>query len=131
VSRLWPIVLLAAVALGGCGGHDGPHLSAAQREAQDAVARRHIPQGITLSYTETGPATPTGALMDPLKSYAAARTECGYWHVSYVARVYGGPATDRMTPADYDYVAHAFAARRAAPDHLDDVQRGCRAGLHP
>jgi hypothetical protein len=128
--------VLAAAAVGGsvsaCGGDDGgPRLSAAQREGQAAVARRHIPQGVTLTYTEAGSAEPTGTLMRPLKTYAAAKTECGYWHAGYVAKVYGGAASDHMTASDYDHLAHAFAVRRAAPGRLPDVQRGCRAGLHP
>jgi hypothetical protein len=127
-------VVAAAMGVGvsACGGDDdGPQLSAAQREGQAAVARRHIPQGITLTYTETGPARPTGTLMKPLKTYAAAKTECGYWHAGYVAKVYGGAASDHMTGSDFDHIAHAFAVRRAAPGRVPDVQRGCRAGLHP
>lgn len=112
-------------------GDDGPQLSAAQREGQAAVARRQIPQGITLTHTETGPASPTGSLMEPLKTSSAAKTECGYWPAAYVAKVYGGVARDTMTPTDYDHLAHAFAVRRAAAGRLPDVERGCRAGLHP
>jgi hypothetical protein len=128
--------VVATAAVGGsvsaCGGDDGgPHLSAAQREGQAAVARRHLPQGVTLTHTEAGSATPTGTLMRPLKTYAAAKTECGYWHAGYVAKVYGGAASDHMTASDYDHLAHAFAVRRAAPGRVPDVQRGCRAGLHP
>jgi hypothetical protein len=126
-------VLVAAMmglTIGAC-GDDGPQVSEAQREGQAAVARRHIPPGVTLTHTETGVASPTGALMRPLRTYAAARTECGYWHASYVAKVYGGVASDQMTPTDYDHLAHSFAVRRAAPGRLPDVERGCRAGLHP
>jgi len=128
------VVVAAAVGLdlSACGGDDGgPHLTAAQREGQAAVARRQIPQGVTLTYTEPGSARPTGTLMRPLTSYTAARTECGYWHAGYVAKVYGGAASDHMTGSDYDHIAHAFAVRRAAPGRLPDIQRGCRAGLHP
>jgi hypothetical protein len=127
---------VVAAAAGGvcdraCGDVRGAHHSAAQRDGQAAVARRHIPPGVTLTYTEPGSATPTGTLMRPLRTYAAAKTECGYWHASYVAKVYGGVASDHMTASDYDHLAHAFAVRRAAGGRLADVQRGCRAGLHP
>jgi hypothetical protein len=119
-----------ALAVGACGG-GGATPSAAERAGQAAVAARRIPQGVTLSYTETGVARPTGSLMRPLRTATAAARECGYWHANYVASVYGGPESDRMTPTDYDVTAHAFAVRRAAPGFVAAVQRGCRAGLHP
>ena len=127
------VVLTTIVGLGvsACGGEDEPPQSAAEREGAAAVARRQIPQGITLTYTEAGADQPTGGLMTPLTTAAEARTECDYWHASYVAKVYGGPASDHMTASDLDHVAHAFAVRRAAPGRVADVQRGCRAGLHP
>jgi hypothetical protein len=131
VTRAVVATAAAGLALSACGDDGTPHLSAAQREAAAVVARRHIPPGVTLTYTEPGSPQPTGTLMKQLKTAAAAKTECGYWHAGYVAKVYGGPARDNMTSEDYDHIAHAFAVRRAAPGRLADVQRGCRAGLHP
>jgi hypothetical protein len=113
-----------AVCASGC-GDDGPHLTAAQREGQAAVARRRIPQGITLSYTETGPAPQR----QPVDTFAKGRMQCGDWRAKYVAYAYGKKLIGEMTAADLDRTAHAFAVREAAPGHLDDVQRGCRAGL--
>jgi hypothetical protein len=127
VARRLLIVLmtgLAALGLGAC-GDDGPHLSAAQREAQAAVARRHIPQGITLSYTETAPPPPAKRLA----TFAAAKIACGDWRAKYVAYAYGRKVIGAMTPADLDRTAHAFAVGQAAPGRVDEVQRGCRAGL--
>jgi hypothetical protein len=128
---LTALALVCGVALGACGGDDKPKLTKAQQMAQAAIAARRIAPGVELTYTEKGQPERTGALMAPLKTYAAAKTECGYWHAAYVAKVYGGVVTDRMTPALYDHLAHAFAIRRAAPGDLADVEHGCRAGLHP
>lgn len=114
----------AAVAVGGC-GDDGPQLSAAQREGQAAVERRRIAQGVTLTYTEEGPA-PRRA---PIDSYADGLLQCGHWHAKFVAFAYGKELIGDMTAADLDRTAHAFAIHEAAPGHLDEVERGCRAGL--
>lgn len=123
------IVLLASAALlpgtlGAC-GDDGPHLTAAQREGQAAVARRHIPQGITLSYTETAPAP------RPRRpaTFADGKMACGDWRAKYVAHAYGRKVIGDMTPADLDRTAHAFALGEAAPGRVGEVERGCRAGL--
>jgi hypothetical protein len=123
------VLLSPAVALGvtGCGDH-GPHLTPAQAEGQAAVARRRIPQGITLSYTDTTPRWRSPDAL-PLTSAAAARTACGDWRAKYVAYAYGKEVIGAMHPADLDRTAHAFAVHEAAPGHVADVQRGCRAGL--
>lgn len=114
----------AGLAIGGC-GDDGPHLTAAQKEGRAAVARRRIPQGITLSYTETGPAPRAR----PIVTYADGKRQCGDWHAKYVAFAYGRELIGDMTRSDLDRTAHAFAVHEAAPGHLDEVERGCRAGL--
>jgi hypothetical protein len=131
MRRLLFALTLLTVVLGltACGG-DKPHLTAAEQQAQDAVKRRRIPQGIKLTYTEKGPRRAVGEGMPPLRTATAAKTECGYWHAFYVASVYGGPESDHMDGHDYDVTAHAFAIRRAAPGYVPEVQRGCRAGLH-
>jgi hypothetical protein len=113
-----------ALGLSGC-GDDGPHLTAAQREGQAAVKRRRIPQGITLSYTETGPAPKPQAI----DTFARGKIQCGDWHAKYVAFAYGKELIGEMDAADLDRTAHVFAVREAAPGHLEEVERGCRAGL--
>ena len=117
----------AAVGVTGCGDH-GPHLTPAQAEGQAAVARRRIPQGITLSYTDTTPRWRSPDSL-PMETAAAAKTACGDWRAKYVAYAYGKEVIGAMTSADLDRTAHAFALHEAAPGHLTDVQRGCRAGL--
>jgi hypothetical protein len=129
VSGRSRIVLLGTAALlagapAGC-GDGGPNLSAAQREGQAAVARRHIPQGITLAYTETAPAPQSRRPA----TFAAGKIACGDWRAKYVAYAYGRKVIGAMTPADLDRTAHAFAVGEAAPGRVEVVQRGCRAGL--
>jgi hypothetical protein len=114
----------AALAVSGC-GDDGPHLTAAQREGQAAVERRRIPQGISLSYTEKGPAPRA----HPVATFASAKIACGDWRAKFVAFAYGKEVIGEMTVSDLDRTAHTFAVHEAAPGHLDDVDRGCRAGL--
>jgi hypothetical protein len=122
--------LIAVCALSACGGSHGPAQSAAQKAGDAAVAARQIPQGVEITHTETGEAVPTGSEMPRLKSYAAAKQECGYWHAWYVGRTYGPGLNPNLTPRYLDAVARQFAIHRAAPGDLADVRQGCRAGLH-
>jgi hypothetical protein len=119
------VLLLGGFGASGCGGGGGPQLSAAQREGQAAVERRRIPQGVTLRYEEDGPAP----RREPIDSSADGRIQCGDWHAKFVAFAYGKELIGDMTSADLDRTAHVFAVREAAPGHLEEVQRGCRAGL--
>jgi hypothetical protein len=121
-----------AVTLGACGGgDDGGAKSASEKAGEAAVAARQIPQGVKITHTETGSAdVATGSDMIPLKTFSAAKRECGYWHAWYVGKVYGPGLNPNLTPTYLDAVAHSFAVHRAAPGDLTDVQHGCRAGLH-
>lgn len=122
--------LIVVAALSACGG-GGKSETPEQKAGDAAVAARQIPQGITITHTETGTgAVSTGSEMTPLKTYAAAKRECGYWHAWYVGKVYGPGLDPNLTPTYLKAVAHSFAVHRAAPGDLADVQQGCRAGLH-
>lgn len=113
--------VLAAAGLNACGGSSP---SAAEKAGAAAVAARQIPQGITITHTETGPATPVGAGMPRLHTAAAAHAECGTRPPAWLSVSYGGRSTD------LDSVAWFFAKRRAAPGALAVVERGCRSALH-
>jgi hypothetical protein len=117
----------AAVGVSACGG-DKPHLTAAERQGTAAVERRRIPQGITLSYTQTGPAwrNPEDRA---IATVGQAKYQCGNWHSRFVTFTYAKTLIGHATPADLDRAAHGFAVARAAPGHLADVERGCRQGL--
>jgi xanthine dehydrogenase molybdopterin-binding subunit B len=121
--------LVVVGSLSACGGGDKTE-SAAQQAGDAAVAARQIPQGVKITHTETGEAVMTGSEMPPLKTYAAAKEECGYWHAWYVGKTYGPGLDPNLTPTYLNAVAQHFAVHRAAPGDLSSVRRGCRAGLH-
>lgn len=114
---------LAGLGFGALAGCGGSHPSAAQEAGAAAVAARQIPQGITITHTEPGPAHPVGTLMPRLHTAAAAKRECGYFRSGLNVVMYGG------IPGDYDSIAAHFARRRAARDAYAAVKHGCRAGL--
>jgi hypothetical protein len=107
-------------ALAGCGGADD---DGARSTGDAAVAARQIPQGITITHTETGPNHPVGTLMPRLHTAHAAKLECGYFRSGLIATLYGG------IPGNYASTAVHFAERRAAPGAREIVRRGCLQGL--
>jgi hypothetical protein len=113
-----------ALALGGCGGGGDGGSGTTNDAGAAARAARHIPPGVTITHTETGPARAAGQGMPPLRTAAAARAECASLHAGYIAKIYGGISDDD------DSIAYWFAKRRAAPGDRAVVRRGCRAGLH-
>lgn len=123
--------LLGATFIAACGGGSGSSLTPAEKAGQAAVAARQIPQGVKITHTEPGATDqPVGAQMPKLKTYAAAKQECGYWHAWYYGRVYGPGLDGNLTPRYLNLVAYDFAQHRAAPGAVADVRHGCRAGLH-
>jgi hypothetical protein len=106
--------------LAGCGGGDDDGRT---DPGAAAVAARQIPQGITITHTETGENHPVGTLMPRLHTAHAAQLECGYFRSGLIANLYGG------IPGDYASIALHFSLRRAAPGAADVVRRGCRDGL--
>jgi hypothetical protein len=117
------VLALGGIGVGVLAGCGGGHHNAAAASGDAAVAARQIPQGITITHTETGPNHPVGTLMPRLRTAHAAQLECGYFRSGLIATLYGG------IPGDYDSTALHFALRRAAPGYRDVVRRGCRAGL--
>jgi hypothetical protein len=122
LHRLALLALLAALLLSaGCGGDSGGAVSTSTLAAHPP---RAVPPGVTITHTETGTAREAGEGMPPLRTFAAAKQECGWFHAAYLAKVYGGVSTD------WQSISEHFATHRAAPGYVGVIRRGCRAGMH-
>ena len=115
-----PFVVVALAGCGGCGGGDATPTS-----TLSAHPPRAVPPGVTITRTEPGTARRPGEGMPPLRTFAAAKQECGWFHAGYLAKVYGGVSDDWAS------ISRHFATHRAAPGLVAVIRRGCRAGLHP
>jgi hypothetical protein len=113
-------VLALLLVIGGCGGS----APTAGTSTLNAHPPRAVAPGETIMLTEPGAPRMAGEGMTPLKRFAEAKQECGWFHGGYLAKIYGGVSND------WDSVAQHFATHRAAPGYVAVVRRGCRAGLH-